>query len=169
MDCLRRGEAPWASHLLYPQVLQDSRADERALGIAAGLAWGEVAEATAVYTDRGISAGMRLGIEAAKAAGRAVEYRSLRVRKKGGLTRALVAQMGLRKSKKAPRGNLLRRACAQERFPSGAPVAQIARGRGWGGAGEGSWFVAPPGQFLRDSVNCPRLVIATSVTGISTI
>jgi hypothetical protein len=83
-DCLARGEAPFASHLLYPQVLQDGRADERALGIAAGLAWGEVAEATVVYADREISAGMRQGIAAAKAAGRAIEYRSLRA-ETGGL------------------------------------------------------------------------------------
>jgi hypothetical protein len=82
LDCLRRGEAPLASHLLYPQVLDDGVVDERALGIAAGLAWGAVAEATVVYADRGISAGMRQGIAAAKAAGRGVEYRSLNLRKK---------------------------------------------------------------------------------------
>jgi len=77
LDCLGRGEAPWASHLIYPQVLDDGVANERALGIAAGLAWGEAAAATVVYTDRGISGGMRQGIEAAKAAGRVVEYRNL--------------------------------------------------------------------------------------------
>lgn len=77
-DCLLRGEAPIASHLLYtqPGVLDDTIADERALGIEAGLVWGALAEATVVYTDRGISAGMRLGIERALREGRPIEYRS---------------------------------------------------------------------------------------------
>jgi len=41
-DCLRRGEAPFASHLLYtqPGVLRDGVALEREQGIRAGLAWG---------------------------------------------------------------------------------------------------------------------------------
>ena len=78
-DCLARGEAPYASHLLYaqPGVLDDSKPDERALGMAAGFAWGERADATVVYTDLGTSAGMVAGIERAKAAGRAVEMRML--------------------------------------------------------------------------------------------
>ncbi len=78
-DCLRRGEAPFASHLLFtqPGILDDAVATERNLGIEAGLAWGRVADATAVYNDRGISAGMMLGIERAYKEGRPVEYRSL--------------------------------------------------------------------------------------------
>ena len=76
-DCLLRGEAPFASHLLYPQVLDDSNVEERGLGIEAGLAWGARAEATVVYIDRGTSPGMALGVEAALAAGRPVEYRML--------------------------------------------------------------------------------------------
>lgn len=78
-DCLLRGEAPLASHLLYtqPGVLDDTNADERRLGIGAGLAWGPHADATVVYTDRGVSDGMRQGIARAKAEGRRVEMRSL--------------------------------------------------------------------------------------------
>jgi hypothetical protein len=78
-DCLLRGEAPIASHLLYtqPGVLDDSITGERELGIRAGLTWGALAEATVVYTDRGISAGMTAGIADAAAAGRPVEYRRL--------------------------------------------------------------------------------------------
>jgi hypothetical protein len=78
-DCLERGEAPYASHLLYTQVgvLDDSDADQRARGIEAGLQWGKFADATVVYTDRGISKGMQLGIDRAKAEGRDVEYRAL--------------------------------------------------------------------------------------------
>lgn len=78
-DSLKRGEAPYASHLLYtqPGVLDDLNPDERAHGIDAGLAWGNVAALVAVYTDKGISRGMEYGIAAHKAAGRVVEYRSI--------------------------------------------------------------------------------------------
>lgn len=78
-DCLLRGEAPLASHLLYtqPGVLRDDVPAERAAGIEAGLSWGLAAEATVVYTDRGISNGMHTGISRAIAEGRNVEYRNL--------------------------------------------------------------------------------------------
>jgi hypothetical protein len=41
-DCVLRGEAPIASHLLFtqPGILDDNVPEERALGIEAGLAWG---------------------------------------------------------------------------------------------------------------------------------
>lgn len=78
-DCLTRGEAPFASHLLYTQesVLNDGIPEERQLGILAGLEWGFVAEATVVYMDYGISNGMKEGIKRAEAEGRPVEYRQL--------------------------------------------------------------------------------------------
>ena len=78
-DCLRRGESALASHLLYtqPGVLRDGVPAERELGIAAGLAWVSVADATVVYVDRGVSGGMLRGIAAAEAAGIPVIRRSL--------------------------------------------------------------------------------------------
>ncbi len=78
-DCLSRGEAPFASHLLYtqPGVLDDNVPEERKRGIEAGLAWGEKAGKTVVYIDYGITKGMEMGIERAKNAGRPVEYRRL--------------------------------------------------------------------------------------------
>jgi len=78
-DSLGRGEAPIASHLLYtqPGILRDDIPAERQWGIAAGLAWRNVADASVVYTDRGISAGMEHGIAAAREAGKPVEFRSL--------------------------------------------------------------------------------------------
>lgn len=76
-DSLWRGEAPFASHLLYPQVLDDDVEYERNWGIQAGLELAKRADLTAVYTDRGISRGMRLGIEAAKIANREIVYRTL--------------------------------------------------------------------------------------------
>lgn len=59
-DCLQRGEAPIASHLLYtqPGVLDDEVPAERALGIEAGLAWRAVAHKAVFYVDRGWSGGM---------------------------------------------------------------------------------------------------------------
>lgn len=78
-DALRRGEAPIASHLLYTQrgILDDAKPVERQCGIDAVLAWMSVAEASVVYRDRGITKGMRLGIEAAKQAGIPIKYRRL--------------------------------------------------------------------------------------------
>jgi hypothetical protein len=78
-DCLKRGEAPYASHLLYtqPGVLDDDIPEERTLGIEAGLVWGEAADATVVYTDLGTSRGMMFGVERARQAGRPIEYRML--------------------------------------------------------------------------------------------
>jgi hypothetical protein len=78
-DALKRGEAPIASHLLYtqPGILDDNVPEERQHGIDAGLAWRKVAEASVVYTDRGITQGMKYGIAAAESAGIPIEYRSL--------------------------------------------------------------------------------------------
>lgn len=78
-DCLMRGEAPIASHLLYtqPGILQDEIPAERQHGIDAGLAWGVVAHVTVVYTDLGISRGMVYGCANAERAGRPVEYRTI--------------------------------------------------------------------------------------------
>lgn len=78
-DCLRRGEAPFASHGLYtqPGVLRDEIPEERAAGIHAGFAWRDAAEKTVVYMDLGVSGGMRYGIDDAEKKGRAIEYRRL--------------------------------------------------------------------------------------------
>ncbi len=78
-DCLVRGEAPIASHLLYtqPGILRDGDPIERQWGIDAGLAWREVADASVVYTDHGVSTGMRYGIQRARESGVQIEERSL--------------------------------------------------------------------------------------------
>lgn len=74
-----KGEAPIASHLLFtqPGILNDDVPSERQLGIDAGLAWRTVAEASVIYTDKGITRGMQYGITAAEESGIPVEYRSL--------------------------------------------------------------------------------------------
>lgn len=78
-DSLSRREAPIASHLLYtqPGILRDEEPSERQWGIEAGLAWASVAQGSVVYTDLGISEGMRYGIEAAEKAGLEIEYRTI--------------------------------------------------------------------------------------------
>ena len=55
-----RGEAPIASHLLYtqPTILDDNKPEERALGIACGLAWLPKSSYSVFYTDHGWSGGM---------------------------------------------------------------------------------------------------------------
>jgi hypothetical protein len=78
-DCLLRGEAPYASHLLYtqPGVLDDTIPEEREHGIQAGFAWRQVAAKTVVYTDLGISRGMEYGMLDASKRGSPIEMRSL--------------------------------------------------------------------------------------------
>lgn len=64
-DAIERGEAPIASHLLYPQygILDDDQPEERAIGIGCGLAWACQADKAVFYLDRGISSGMETAIE----------------------------------------------------------------------------------------------------------
>lgn len=74
LDSLERGEAPYASHLLYTQVLSDADPEQRQHGLEAGWAWQSVVDAVVVYTDWGISVGMQAAIDSAKCP---VEYRSI--------------------------------------------------------------------------------------------
>lgn len=64
LDCLKRNEVPFAGHLLYTQVLEDSGAS-RVLGIECHLTWLSAAATVVVYTDYGISSGMQKAIDEA--------------------------------------------------------------------------------------------------------
>jgi hypothetical protein len=77
LDSLERGEAPFASHGLYPPVLDDNNPSERMMGLMAGALWRKVAEYTVVYTDLGISPGMEEGVQHASVICQRVEYRQL--------------------------------------------------------------------------------------------
>ena len=65
------GGIPFAPHLLYPRFLDDHDPEQRAAGIACGLAFMAVCDQVWVYTGNGISRGMwqeiaqaeRLGIK----------------------------------------------------------------------------------------------------------
>lgn len=78
-DSLSRGEAPFASHLLYTQegILNDSIPDQRKQGIEAGHAWLKVADYAAFYIDRGISEGMRAALIACNVLGIRFEFRKI--------------------------------------------------------------------------------------------
>jgi len=78
-DCLMRGEAPFASHLLYTQdgVLKDEIPEEREHGIQAGFIWKQMASKTVVYVDCGISKGMLYGVDVSLEMGQPIDIRSL--------------------------------------------------------------------------------------------
>lgn len=67
-DSLLRGEAPYASHLLYTQegVLDDTVPTERALGIRAGFEFKKLDIKTVFYLDYGMSKGMALALAKCK-------------------------------------------------------------------------------------------------------
>lgn len=84
-DSLARGEAPYASHLLFDQhgLLDDADAAQRELGIAAGFAWGRDAELRAFYVDLGVSTGMERGMIQCVALGQPHELRTINSSRKG--------------------------------------------------------------------------------------
>jgi hypothetical protein len=76
-DSVRRGEAPFASHHLLPEVLDDDDAYERAVGIRCGFAWGVNAHLIAFYQDFGLSQGMRDAIKYYTNLQKPIEWRKL--------------------------------------------------------------------------------------------
>lgn len=78
-DSLLRGEAPYASHLLYaqPGIFDDANQTERDTGMHAGFAWSDLAHEAVVYLDRGITPGMLKGIERHRETGLPVRFRRL--------------------------------------------------------------------------------------------
>ena len=79
-DCIRRGELPFAGHLLYPQpgILREEVQEERQAGIEAHIAWGLRASKAVFYIDRGVSSGMKQAHTRYLQYGVPIEYRSLR-------------------------------------------------------------------------------------------
>lgn len=66
LDSLQRGEAPYASHLLYTQMLDDRIPEHRKMGMEAGFRWAEAGDLRAFYVDLGFSGGMAQEALAAK-------------------------------------------------------------------------------------------------------
>lgn len=76
-DSISRGEAPYASHLIYTQVLNDRDPEQRKKGINMGFKWGQQAEKVIAYTDYGISTGMEQGLAYYNRNGIPIEYRKI--------------------------------------------------------------------------------------------
>jgi hypothetical protein len=77
LDSIERGEAPFASHLLYPQVLDDNDQVQRDLGLACEAAYMKVCHKVAVYIDLELSEGMESTVCRAVSEGVHVQRRSL--------------------------------------------------------------------------------------------
>jgi len=76
-DSIRRGESPFCSHLILPEVLNDDDEYERALGVRVGLSWGKYADLVAVYSCLGCSPGMKTAISYYKSLNKPIEWRRL--------------------------------------------------------------------------------------------
>lgn len=80
-DCFKRGEAPFASHLLYtqPNILDDSKPEDRELGIKTGFVFKHIQNSiTVFYIDLGWSDGMVKALIYCKANNLPFEFRSLK-------------------------------------------------------------------------------------------
>lgn len=74
---LHAGYAPFLSHLLYTQVLNDYDAGERELGLEAGMAMGDRCSERWFFVDYGFSPGMQAAYTRAKCIGQAVRLLNL--------------------------------------------------------------------------------------------
>ena len=93
-DSILRGEAPFASHLLYtqPGILNDKLEFERTLGINLGYSFWKNADRMVVYIDYGISPGMKKAVELWSVRGIPIEYR--KIGKAESLFQRIVSHMG---------------------------------------------------------------------------
>lgn len=69
-DSFNRGEQPFASHLFYPQFLNDDLLKEREAGIGFGYALWNWADKITFYCDRGWSTGMLFALRRIAGIGR---------------------------------------------------------------------------------------------------
>jgi len=76
-DSIDRGEVPFAPHLLYPQVLDDSDEEDRGTGMELAREWIDSCDLLVLYVDRGVSDGMVAEAEEANLLGIPVEHRNL--------------------------------------------------------------------------------------------
>jgi hypothetical protein len=60
---IKQGEAPFASHIIYPLILDESKPEDRELGIELGYNWLIGANRQVFYMDRGFSPGMKKALE----------------------------------------------------------------------------------------------------------
>ena len=60
LDCIKRGESPYASHKMLTDALDDSIPEQRTTGIEAGYIYAARSDKIAFYIDYGTSHGMKL-------------------------------------------------------------------------------------------------------------
>lgn len=77
LDCDKRNESPYASHIICPTYLDDRNPKERQRGILAGYVWLQVCQKQVFYTDRGWSDGMMKAWAAGQKFGISQELRAL--------------------------------------------------------------------------------------------
>jgi hypothetical protein len=66
LHSILQGEAPFAGHLLYTRMLDDSNVEQRNVGFDCNESWMICASTIVVYTDYGISRGMKQAMRLAK-------------------------------------------------------------------------------------------------------
>jgi hypothetical protein len=94
-SALKRGETPFASHLLYTQVWSE-KPELREAGIKAGIEMHKRADVIALYVDLGVSSGMRAASDHAGLIGCSQERRIiLDAEARGRDPRELLAEMDL--------------------------------------------------------------------------
>lgn len=71
---IKRGLAPFAPHLLYPGILQESKPKDRAAGISCGLKYMLACASVWAYGEHGVSSGMAQELRAAERMGKPVEW-----------------------------------------------------------------------------------------------
>lgn len=76
-DSLLRGEIPIATHKLYTAALDDSKPEERKLGMETLTRFFDVSEYSVFYFDLGFSPGMHWGFEMTRQRNRTFHFRSL--------------------------------------------------------------------------------------------
>lgn len=77
LDCIQRGESPYASHKMLVDSLDDANPEQRNQGIEAGFAWAKQADKAVFYIDHGVSRGMLMAAYRHGEAGLEIEVRSL--------------------------------------------------------------------------------------------
>ncbi len=81
LDCIKRGETPYASHKMLTTALDDADEEDRSVGITAGRAMAVSIRlhggTVAFYVDLGNSTGMRAAVRFYESAGIRYETRTL--------------------------------------------------------------------------------------------
>lgn len=78
LDSILWGESPFASHLLYPQILNEDVEAERELGMRMGWDWMRSVDRVVVYDNFGVTEGMARGMALAEHTGIEILRRTLK-------------------------------------------------------------------------------------------